>query len=675
MARSWMTHSAAMMMAGLAWCGSTTAFGQSTQPAADLTVTIANAPKAISPDLFGIFFEDINYAADGGLYAELIQNRSFEYQPTEQRTWSAASFWSLVTRGGGKGNWFIDAAWPVHPNNPHCVVLEVSNAGDGVGLMNDGFDGIPVKAGAQYDVSLFARQLYLNDRWGRGSAITGPMPIVVRLERENGQVLGETALQVDGTDWKRLAGSIEATATDDDARFVVLARARGGIAMDEISLFPRHTFKDRPNGLRADLAQTIADLHPKFIRFPGGCLAHGSGINNIYRWKDTIGPIEQRRGQSNLWGYHQSVGLGYYEYFQFCEDIGAKPLPVLAAGVSCQNSAHMPGIGQQCIPMADMPAYIQDVLDLIEWANGPATSAWGAKRAAAGHPAPFGLQYIGIGNEDHITPGFKERFKMIADAIKAKYPQITVVGTVGPDPSGDDFDAGWKFADAEKVSIVDEHYYRAPSWFWENLTRYADYDRTKPAVYVGEYAAHDRGRRNTLRSALAEAALLTSLERNGDVVRLSSYAPLLAKQGHTQWRPDMIYFDNTTVTPSINYDVQQLFSRNAGDAYLPTALSGVPGGARVAASCVRDSTSGDVIVKIVNDTDTALAGQVDMSAVTTGARSVTRTVLSGDPDAENAFGKPPAIEPRTTTLPGGATIRDTWPAHSLTVLRIPASDH
>jgi alpha-L-arabinofuranosidase len=440
---------------------------------------------------------------------------------------------------------------------------------------------------------------------------------------------------------------------------VLLAKSVGGIALDEISLFPRNTFHNRPNGLRADLAQVIADLHPKFVRFPGGCLAHGDGIQNFYRWKDTIGPIEQRRGQKNIWRYHQSVGLGYFEYFQFCEDIGAKPLPILPAAVSCQNSDHSSGLGQQCVSIEDMPAYIQDVLDLIEWANGPATSKWGAKRAEAGHPEPFHLQYLGIGNEDKITSGFKERFKMIYDAVKAKHPEITVVGTVGPAPDGEDFNLGWKFADDLHVPIVDEHYYKPPEWFFANRNRYDAYDRAKPHVYVGEYAAHDIGKHVTFRSALAEAAYMTSLERNGDVVRMSSFAPLLARHGHTQWNPDLIYFTGTTIAPTISYYVQQMFCSNAGDTWLPTTVSDPA----LAVSTVRDSISGDLILKIVNPDAAPKPLQVALSGAKKLAPTATKTVLA-------ETNPPQPIGPQVSTLVVGPAFNYEAPPNSLTVIRM-----
>jgi alpha-L-arabinofuranosidase len=524
--------------------------------AEDAVVTVrADAPgKKISTDLFGIFFEDINYAADGGLYAELVQNRSFEYSTGDRKDWNPLTSWELVERDGGKGKLETETDKPLHPNNPRHAVL--TNEGGEAGLRNGGFDGIVLNAGEVYDFSLFARQIE-----GDGG------PLTVKLESKQGEILAEASLPAAVAAWKKHSVELRASQSAKDASLVVTTKTRGRLALDMISLFPQKTFRNRSNGLRPDLAQVIADLKPRFIRFPGGCLAHGDGLDNIYRWKDTIGPVEQRKAQRNIWRYHQTMGLGYFEYFQFCEDIGAKPLPVVAAGVCCQNAGnYIPGSpkGQQLIPMSEMNDYVQEVLDLIEWANGPATSEWGAKRAAAGHPEPFHLQYLGVGNEDHITPGFEERFAMIQKAINANHPEITIIGTVGPAADGRDFDAGWKFAKQSRVDMVDEHYYVAPQWFLNNLHRYDSYDRSGPKVYLGEYAS----RGNTLFNALSEAAYLTSLERNGDVVHLSSYAPLLAKTGHTQWNPDLIYFDNSSILLTANYHVQRMFGENAGDQWL-----------------------------------------------------------------------------------------------------------
>jgi beta-xylosidase/alpha-L-arabinofuranosidase len=627
---------------------------------ATVSIKVGQEAKAISPDLFGIFFEDINYAADGGLYAELVQNRSFEYTPGDNKAWNAQTAWAVTLRGDARGSAEVREDKPLHPNNPHYLALTVEAAGNGAGIANDGFDGMVVKAGETYDLSYFVRKL--SDK---------AVPISVRLERQNGEVLAEDASSVISGEWTKHTAALCPTASDPAARLFVLAKGEGAIALDMVSLFPRKTFQNRPNGLRADLAQVIADLKPRFVRFPGGCLAHGDGLDNIYRWKDTVGPVEQRKAQRNIWRYHQTVGLGYFEYFQFCEDIGAKPLPVLAAAVCCQNAGHyIPGAtkGQQGLPMDAMPAYVQEVLDLIEWANGPATSTWGSVRAAAGHPAPFGLVYLGVGNEDQITPVFRERFKMIFDAVRAKHPEITVVGTVGPNPDGADFEAGWALGRSLGVPVLDEHYYRSPEWFWDNVCRYDRYDRSGPAVYAGEYAAHEKDRRNTLRSALAEAAHLAALERNGDVVRLSSYAPLLAKQGRTQWRPDLIYFDNVTVTPSVNYRVQQLFTCNAGDACLATTME--EGGADLTVSAVRDSRSGDLILKLVSRSGVPKQARIDVSAAGNFDACATWTILHGDPLSENAFGRAPAVVPETKTLQAGSVFTCALPACSLTVIRL-----
>jgi alpha-L-arabinofuranosidase len=631
---------------------------------ADTTLTIeADKPgKAISPDLFGIFFEDINYAADGGLYAELVQNRSFEYSSAEKKEWNALTSWELVQRGGGQGSVVAETASPLSENNPHYAVLTVGQGGEGVGLQNEGVDGIALKAGDKYDVSLFARQLS-----GIGA------PLTVRLENKAGALLGEAKLPRPAKDWKKYSATIEAKDSATDARLVVLTTGTGRLALDMVSLFPQKTFHGRANGLRADLAQVIADLKPKFMRFPGGCLVHGDGLDNMYRWKDTIGPVEQRKGQPNIWHYHQSVGLGYFEYFQFCEDIGAKPLPVVAAGVCCQNSNHNVtktwGTGQLGLPMEKMPAYIQDVLDLIEWANGPATSTWGVKRAAAGHPESFHLQYLGIGNEDKITPVFKERFKMIYDAVQAKHPEITVIGTVGPFHSGEDYDEGWKIANELKVPMVDEHYYEKLEWFLNNQKRYDTYDRAKSKVYLGEYAAHDEKKRSTLRSALVEATHMTNLERNGDVVHMASYAPLLGRIGHTQWNPNLIYFNNSAITPTINYYVQQLFSRNQGDTYLSTVESD---STDFAASSVRDSKTGDLIVKLVNTGAVSKPLHINLSGAKNLAANATKTVLTGDPLAMNNFAAPNSLLPATTTIAVGNSFDYEAPPNSLTVIRIKA---
>lgn len=584
--------------------------------------------KPISDMLIGIFFEDINYAADGGIYAELIQNRDFEYSPADKEgrdpAWNASTAWTLR---GGDTTFAIDTVNPIHPNNPHYADLRI-NAPQ-ARFTNEGWGGIPLKKNEKYNFSMYTRMVQ-----GKGKCI-------VRLVDEAGKVYGETLMNLSGTDWKKREAVITATESINNAALEIYPLFAGRMHVDMVSLFPQNTFKGRKNGLRADLAQTLADMKPRFVRFPGGCVAHGDGLGNMYRWKNTIGPLEARVPQRNLWGYHQTAGLGYYEYFQFCEDIGAEPLPVVPAGVPCQNSG-VGGHGQQCgIPMEHMHEYIQEVLDLIEWANGDAKKTeWGRKRAQQGHPKPFNLKYIGIGNEDLISDVFEERYTMICNAVRERYPDIIVVGTVGPFWEGSDYEEGWRIATDIKLPMVDEHYYNPPGWYIHNQDFYDRYDRAKSKVYLGEYAAHVPGRHNNIETALAEALHLINIERNGDVVSLTSYAPLLAKEGHTQWNPDLIYFNNTEVKPTVGYHVQKLFGQNAGDAYIPGVLKvdhwqdGVR--KRVASSLVKDSATGDYILKMVNLLPVAVNMSVDLSSLNISANEAEMTVLSGTPGDKEA---------------------------------------
>lgn len=625
------------------------------------TIVPSQMPKKISKDLFGIFFEDLSYAADGGLYAELVQNRSFEYGPGDNNAFTPFTAWDFLTmRKYGYGNITVETNAPLSENNPHYVVLDIQGTGQqGMGIMNSGFDGIPVKSGEKYDVSLFARVLSKT-----------PIPIKVLLQGKKGDIYGAVEFNTELGNWKKYNRTITATQTNDSARLVVLAMTKGRLALDEISLFPQNTFKGRANGMRADLAQAIADLKPKFMRFPGGCLTHGDGLENIYRWKNTIGPVEQRVQMRNIWRYHQSMGLGFYEYFQFCEDIGAKPLPVLAAAVSCQNTGGTRETGQEALPMEEMKAYIQDVCDLIEFANGPVTSTWGAKRAAAGHPKPFDLQYVGIGNEDKITPQFKERYEMITKAVRAKYPNITLVGTVGPRPSGEDFELGWQEAIGLKIPVVDEHYYEKPDFFLTNNQRYDTYDRSHPEVYIGEYASWG----NTLFNALSEASYMTGLERNGDVVRMASYAPLIARQGHISWNPNLIYFTGTQVVPTVNYYVQKLFSSNQGDTYYPGVVKFKDNPASkdsiLASSCVRDSGSGDIILKIVNVGAAGATAKADLSRFSITKSPASLELISGKPGEKDTFADPNAVVPKNSTIQVGKELVYQAPPFSLSVIRI-----
>lgn len=614
--------------------------------------------KEISDLLMGIFFEDINYSADGGLYAELIQNRDFEYDPSDRegdKNWNSTHSWKLE---GENATFTISTSDPIHPNNPHYAVLKTNQPG--AALTNTGFDGIALKAGEKYDFSLFAR-IPEGSKSGK---------LLVRLVDADGTVQGETTVTVSSRSWKTYKAVLTAK-TSADTRLELRPQSAGEIELDMISLFPQNTFKGRKNGLRPDLAQTLADMHPRFVRFPGGCVAHGDGLKNIYQWKNTIGPLEARKPARNLWGYHQSMGLGYYEYFQFCEDIGAEPLPVLAAGVPCQNSAchgDLRGGQQGGIPMSEMGAYIQDILDLIEWANGDARKTkWGKIRAESGHPKPFNLKYIGIGNEDLITDVFEERFTMIYLAIKEKYPEMIVVGTVGPFNEGTDYVEGWKLADKLGVPMVDEHYYQSPGWFLHNQDFYDKYDRSKKTkVYLGEYATHISGRRANMETALTEALYLAALERNGDVVHMTSYAPLLAKDGRTQWNPDLIYFNNREVRPTTGYYVQKLYGQHAGDHYIPSQVnldnqdSRVK--LRVGSSIVRDSKTGDVIVKLVNLLPVSIETDVRLPGMDGIQSSATRTVLAGAPETTPL--------PVTDTIEAGTSFKQELPAYSFTVIRL-----
>ncbi len=591
-----------------------------------VTATITLQPqkaKPISDLLTGVFFEDLNYAADGGLYAELIQNRDFEYTTGDKegkdKLWTATHSWLLK---GSDATFTIENSSSIHKNNPHYAVLTVEKPG--AALINSGFDGISVKKGQAYSLSLFAKQLSGTDN-----------RMQVSLIDTNGKVLAQTILNTTSITWEKLNATLIPDTDDNHAVLELKPLTSGSLALDMISLFPKNTFQNRNNGLRTDLAQAIADIHPRFVRFPGGCVAHGDGLGNIYRWKNTIGSLESRIPQRNLWGYHQSAGLGYFEYFQFCEDIGAVPVPVLAAGVPCQNSA-TGGAGQQGgLPMSEMNEYVQDIIDLVEYANGDISTKWGKIRAASGHPKPFNLKYIGIGNEDLITDIFEERFAMIYNAMRKAHPEITVIGTVGPFYEGTDYVQGWDIATKLKVPMVDEHYYEQPGWFIHNQYFYDSYDRNKSKVYLGEYASKG----NTLYNALSEALYLTSLERNGDVVSMASYAPLLAKENHTQWNPDLIYFNNTEVKPSVSYYVQQLYGQNAGNEYLPSNVSlsekTEAVSKRIGISVVRDTKNNLLIVKLVNLLPVTVHSSIDMKSLPLKDLKGTSYLLQGNPLDKN----------------------------------------
>ena len=531
--------------------------GQAAEIDYRVTVDTAAAGPEISDHMYGVFFEDINRAADGGLYAELVQNRSFEYDRADNNAYTPLTGWA--PRSGDPQ--VVDDAGRLNERNRRYLKLPLPGA-----IINAGYNsGIRVEKGKRYDFSVWAR----TDQTST--------PLTVSLTDPAGAALADPVrLTVRGATWTRYSGTFTARTASITGRLLVSGGGAGTLALDMVSLFPRDTYKNRPNGLRRDLAEKIAALHPKFVRFPGGCLVntgshHGYEAPNYerrrsYQWKDTIGPVETRATNANFWGYNQSYGLGYYEYFQFSEDIGAMPLPVVPALVT--------GCGQN--QATDDPAllarHIQDTLDLIEFANGPADSTWGKVRAEMGHPEPFGLTHLAVGNEENLPDAFFARFTQYRDAIAAKYPDITVISNSGPDDTGATFTRLWQLNRDADVAMVDEHYYNSPTWFLQNNNRYDSYDRQGPKVFLGEYASQD----NRFYNALSEAAYMTGLERNADVVRLASYAPLLANEDYVQWRPDMIWFNNRASWGSASYETQRLFMTNVGDRVVPSTATGTP---------------------------------------------------------------------------------------------------
>ena len=605
------------------------------------TISIDGASrKAISDKLIGIFFEDINYSADGGLYAELVQNRDFEYS---ERNWNATTAWY------SQRPLEIATEHPLHPNNPHYALLLQDT------LWNEGWDGIVVEKGKKYDFSMFV--------FAGGQK----QDFAIQLVGADGTVLAKSILKTHAGDWQQYSTILTASGSDTKARLAIVPLKVARVGVDMISLFPQETYKGRKNGMRPDLAQILADLKPKFMRFPGGCVAHGDGLGNMYHWKETIGPLWERKPQRNIWGYHQSRGIGYFEFFQFCEDLGCEPLPVVPAAVPCQNSSTGGGGQQGGIPFGpEFEQYKQDLLDLIEWANGdPKTSKWAKMRADAGHPKPFNLKYLGIGNEDLISEVFTERYLPLIKAVKERYPEITVCGTVGPFFEGSDYEQGWRLAKDNKIDMVDEHYYVAPGWYIHNQHYYDQYDRSSSKVYLGEYASHGPGRKSTIETALTCAMHICNLERNGDVVAMSSYAPLLAKHGHTQWNPDLIYFDNTQVYPTVDYFVQRMCGQSQGNEYLSSAvkMNDLPEVTRrLATSTVYDSVSGKTYIKVVSLLPQEVEITLDFKDVDVAGKTGQKTVLCGAWNNEQVC----PIEPSPIALSANTTL--TLPAYAFVVI-------
>jgi len=601
-------------------------------------VVKADQPKAdIQPAMWGVFFEDINFAADGGIYAELVKNRSFEFK-------SPLTGWKEIIQGDAKGRLLIINQENEKPSNPRVLNIKADAMKGAFGISNEGFRGMGIRKDNQYNFSILAR------------SIEGKVKLKVELINASGQKIGEATLENFTSEWGKYSTSFKASATDPKALLNVLFVGKGEIEVDMVSLFPKDTWKNRPNGLRPDIVQLLADMKPGFIRFPGGCIVEGFDLDNRYQWKNTIGNIEDRKTIISRWNtefkhrltadYYQSFGLGFYEYFQLAEDLGAEPLPILNCGMACQfNSAEV-------VPVDKLDPYIQDALDLIEFANGGVESKWGGLRAKMGHPAPFKMRLLGVGNEQWGEQ-YIERYKVMSKALKEKHPEITLISDPGPSPDGEMFEYLWGELRKLNADIVDEHYYQNPSWFLNNVKRYDNYDRKGPKVFAGEYAVQtvattSPDNKNNWQSALSEAAYMTGLERNADIVYMASYAPLFAHSEGWQWTPDLIWFDNLHVYGTPNYYVQKLFSTNKGTQVLPLLYQDKPvtGQDSLYASAVIDKNTREIIVKIVNTSNKTQTGKVIIeTAKELSSKAKVLILKSNKLDEMNSFDNPKQISP------------------------------
>jgi alpha-L-arabinofuranosidase len=633
-------------------------------PTVQLTVDTGQPGAKINPRMWGIFFEDINFGADGGLYAELVKNRSFEFP-------EPLMGWKEVKSEDATGSLEIQDVEPISPAQPHYLRIKTDNPAEGYGVENEGFRGMGIRAGASYNFSVTAR------------AVEGEPRLRLVLMSYDDRELGSTRLGTPASGWKQYTATLRPASSSGRAYLRILVEKRGTVDLDLVSLVPEDTWKGRPNGLRADLVQLLADLKPGFLRFPGGCIVEGRDLTNRYQWKNTIGDPSERRLIMNRWNteyperpapdYFQSFGLGFFEYFQLCEDLEAEPVPVVNCGMACQFNSG------QVAPLEELDSYIHDALDLVEFANSPPAAFWGAKRAALGHPEPFHLRFLAVGNEQW-GPAYVERFTRFAQAIKTRHPEIQLIAAAGPDPAGERFDLLWSKWRELKVDLVDEHFYRPPEWFLGNVRRYDTYPRTGPKVFAGEYAALTPDRANNLQSAIAEAAMMTGFERNADVVRMAAYAPLLGHAEAWQWRPNLIWFDNLRVVATPNYYVQQLFNRNRGDVVLLTGVKDLvstpTGPPRCFASATRDKETGDVILKVVNVSAEGIYASVHLKGIARGRAKGTETVLMADSlKDENTFKNPKRVVPATRKIKVNVpTFTQSLEAFSVTVLRLRVGD-
>lgn len=640
----------------------TSVFASAQTAVMDVNTKKAGAP--IQNTMYGLFFEDINYAADGGLYGELVKNRSFEF-PQHFMGWQTFGKVALLNDGPFE-------------RCPHYVRLSYPGHTDRrTGLVNEGFFGIGVKKGETYRFTVWARSL-------KGTAQITVQLIDPSTMGERQEFAG-AQLKVQNRKWARYEVQLKSPVTMNKAALRIYLNGRNAIDLEHVSLFPVNTFKNRENGMRRDLAQALADQHPGVLRFPGGCIVEGVDLATRYQWKNTIGPVENRPLNENRWeytfphrfypDYFQSYGLGFFEFFQLSEDIGAEPLPVLNVGMSCQfQNRNNP---KAHVPVDELKPYIDDCLDLIEFANGDTTTVWGKKRAEMGHPAPFNMKYLGVGNEQWDTL-YYERLEPFVKAIRAKYPNIKLIGTSGPDSEGKMFELGWKAMKQQKVDLVDEHFYRPEAWFLSHGLRYESYDRKGPKVFAGEYACHGKGKKwNHYETSLYEAAFMTDLERNADVVHMTAYAPLLAHVEGWQWRPDLIWFDNTRMFKSVSYYVQQMYSTHKGTHVLPLTMAGKPvagqeGQNGLFASAVTDKNTGEVIVKVINTSKQEQPVQLNLQGMKGAVQASTLTLSHSEMDDENTLDQPEKIVPvkgvaQCESGKKGAVLTDKMPAMSFRI--------
>lgn len=626
-----------------------------------LTINVDKRGPQINSTLFGIFIEDINHAVTGGLYAELVKNSSFEYS-NSMDGWTISTYGTeIIVQVASKTSVSLNEI------NPNYLSIKIPKNGEWVELSNSGYNGIPLEKGKSYDLSLYAKT--------QQSTST----ILVSLDTSNGKSCAQGEIRDIGFTWRKYQIALTSNATSDDGHLILKLDSAGTVYLNMISLLPSKTF----HGMRLDLVNMLKALNPGFVRFPGGCFVNGNTLSNAFNWKDSIGPHIDRPTTMDFWGYDQSYGIGLYEYLLLCEYLDAQPVFVINPGMSWQGSKDV-----QIVPLQNMGKWVQSALDLIEFADGPATSTWGSVRASFGHPKPFDLKYIEVGNEN-VGQNYYERFEMFQKAIKNKYPDIRLIFSAGANYSGSDFNKAWNWAKDHGVDIVDEHIYASPDWFLSNTDRYNSYDTNGPKVMIGEYAAQPWNSQNTLDAALAEAAFMTGLEKNSDEVIMASYAPLFNRVDYSQWVPDLIWFNSTKVYGTPSYYVQLLFSIYRGDFILPSSMSDnkyIANGnnyKKLYYVASYDSENKDIIIKIVNPWPNNENCQIDLS----GSASITGngqviTLTSNDPvisnipfhgrmNSINTFNKPTHVAPIYESITDVSTsLNYTLKAYSLTILKI-----